>query len=316
VNAGVDIQLISSAANLYNAFKTGAIDLAVQGLAIEQIRQLQEDQASKGWKMLEQPGSGIDVLVPNLKSAPFDKLEVRQALAAAIDRPMLQSRVFEGQIDPLYSLVPTHMDAQVPVFQAAYGDRNFDKAKSLLQKAGFSEQNPAMLELWYRSNLTNDQLAAVTIKATIQKALGNLMQIKLNSVESTTAYNNLDKGAYPSFILDWTGDYFDPDTYLYPFLECTKGSVQTACEEGQSASWGSFYFSEKANQLIAASRRETNPEKRKQIIAQLQQLVAEDVPYIPLWQSKDYLFVQKGITGASLEVTQKVPLWKLQKNSG
>lgn len=315
-NAGVDIQLISSAANLYNAFRTGAIDLAVQGLAIEQIQQLQADQSSQGWQMLEQPGSGIDVLVPNLKSPPFDRVEVRQALAAAIDRPTLQSRVFAGQIDPLYSLIPTHMESQVPVFQTTYGDRNFDKAKELLQKAGFSTQNPAVLELWYRSNLTNDQLAAVTIKATIQKALGDLMQIKLNSVESTTAYNNLDKGAYPSFILDWTGDYFDPDTYLYPFLECTKGSAQTACEEGQSASWGSFYFSAKANELIAASRKEANPAKRNQIIAQLQQMVAEDVPYIPLWQSKDYLFVQKGITGASLEVTQKVPLWKLQKTAG
>jgi peptide/nickel transport system substrate-binding protein len=40
----------------------------------------------------------------------------------------------------------------------------------------------------------------------------------------------------------------------------------------------------------------------------------EDVAYIPLWQGKDYLFVQKGITGASLEVTQKVPLWKLKKS--
>jgi peptide/nickel transport system substrate-binding protein len=131
-------------------------------------------------------------------------------------------------------------------------------------------------------------------------------------VESTTAYKNLDKGAYPSFILDWTGDYFDPDTYLYPFLECTK-PAGNVCAEGQSSSWGSFYFSDRANQLIAASRKEADPAKRQQAIGQLQQIVAQDVPYIPLWQTKDYLFVQKGITGASLEVTQKVPLWRLQK---
>jgi peptide/nickel transport system substrate-binding protein len=311
-NQGVDIQLISSAANLYNAFKTGAIDLAVQGLAIEQIQKLQQDSATKGWKMLEQPGSGIDVLVPNLKSPPLDKLEVRQALATVIDRPMLQSRVFEGQIDPLYSLVPGQMPGHVPVFKEVYGDRNFEQAQALLRKAGFSEQNPAVVELWYRSNLTNDQLAALTIKATVQKAMGNLMQIKLDSVESTTAYKNLDKGAYPSFILDWTGDYFDPDTYLYPFLECTK-PAGNVCAEGQSSSWGSFYFSDRANQLIAASRKEADPAKRQQAIGQLQQIVAQDVPYIPLWQTKDYLFVQKGITGASLEVTQKVPLWRLQK---
>jgi peptide/nickel transport system substrate-binding protein len=313
VNAGIDMQLISSAANVYNAFRTGAIDLAIGGMAIEQVRKLQEDGPAQGWQLIEQPGSSINILVPNVKSAPLDQVEVRQALAAVIDRPLLQSRVFEGQIEPLYSLVPRQMTDQVPVFQAAYGDRNYDKAKTLLQKAGFSEQNPAIVELWYRSNLGNDQLAALTIKATVQKNLGKLLQIKLNSVESTTAYKNLDKGAYPSFILDWTGDYFDPDTYLYPFLECTKGSVEKGCDEGQSPSWGSFYFSDRANQLVAASRKEFDPAKRKQIIAQLQQIVAEDVPYIPLWQGKDYLFVQKGITGASLEVTQKVPLWRLKK---
>ncbi len=314
-NAGVDMQLISSAANVYNAFRTGAIDMAVGGMAIEQVRKLQDDQPTQGWQLIEQPGSSIDVLALNQRSAPLDRLEVRQALAAVVDRPLLRDRVFSGQIDPLYSLVPTHMADQVPVFQSAYGDRNFDKAKALLQKAGFSEQNPAVVELWYRSNLGNDQLAALTFKATVQKNLGKLLQIKLNSVESTTAYKNLDKGAYPAFILDWTGDYFDPDTYLYPFLECKKGSVEKGCDDGQSPSWGSFYFSDRANQLIAASRKEFDPAKRKQIIAQLQELVAQDVPYIPLWQGKDYLFVQKGIAGASLEVTQKVPLWRLRKKS-
>jgi peptide/nickel transport system substrate-binding protein len=312
VNSGIDVQLISSPANLYNGFRTGSIDLAVQGLAIEQIEKLKADSPNQGWQMIEQPGSSINFLVPNFKSPPLDRLEVRQALAAIIDRPLLRSRVFAEQIDPLYSLVPSNMTNQVPVFQTG-NDRDFPKAKALLEKAGFSAQNPAVVELWYRSNLENDQLAALTLKATVTKEMDNLLQIKLNSVESTTAYNNLDKGAYPAFILDWSGDYFDPDTYLYPFLECTKGAGQ-ACEEGQSVSWGSFYFSDRANKLIATSRKEQDPVKRKVTIEQLQQVLLEDVAYIPLWQGKDYLFVQKGITGASLEVTQKVPLWKLKRS--
>jgi peptide/nickel transport system substrate-binding protein len=312
VNSGIDVQLVSSPANLYNGFRTGSIDLAVQGLAIEQIEKLKADVPTEGWQMIEQPGSSINFMALNFKSPPLDRLEVRQALAAIIDRPLLRSRVFAEQIDPLYSLVPSNMANQVPVFQTG-NDRNFPKAKALLEKAGFSAQNPAIVELWYRSNLENDQLAALTLKATVTKEMGNLLQIKLNSVESTTAYNNLDKGAYPAFILDWSGDYFDPDTYLYPFLECTKGAGQV-CEEGQSVSWGSFYFSDRASKLVATSRKEQDPIKRKATIEQLQQVLLEDVAYIPLWQGKDYLFVQKGITGASLEVTQKVPLWKLNKS--
>jgi peptide/nickel transport system substrate-binding protein len=313
-NPGVDIQLLSSGANVYNAFRTGSIDLAIQGLAIEQIRNLREAIPTQGWQMIEQPGSSVTILVPDLKFAPLNQLEVRQALALIVDRPLWRSRVFADQVDPLYSLMPNHMTGQVPVFQAAYGDGQFDRAKALLQKAGFTAQKPAVVELWYRSNITNDQLAALTFKALVKKHLDNLT-IELNSVESTTANARLEKGVYPSFILDWSGDYFDPDAYLYPFLECTESDPDKLCKSGQSASWGSFYNSDQANRLIAASRKEQDSSKRQALLAQLQQIVATDVPYIPLWQGKDYLFIQKGITGASIEVTQKVPFWKLHKPS-
>jgi peptide/nickel transport system substrate-binding protein len=313
-NPGVDIQILSNGANLYNTFRTGAIDLAIQGLEIEQIRNLRQDAPERGWQVIEQPGSSINVLVLNMRSAPLDQLAVRQALAATINRPLLADRVFDGQVEPLYSLLPNHMKGAIPVFKAAYGDGNFTKAKELLKQAGFSEKNPAVIELWYRSNITNDQLAALTMEALIKKHLGDLLKIELNSVESTTAYNRLEQGVYPTFILDWSADYFDPDTYIYPFLECSEGNVKTLCASGQSAAWGSFYFSEKANQLIAESRKEQNPQKRQQILEQLQQIDATDVPFIPLWQGKDFLFAQKDITGASLEVTQKVPFWTLQKS--
>lgn len=312
-NAGVDIQFFSSSANLFNAFRTGAIDIATQSLAIEQVRTLQEQAQSQGWQVIEQSGSGITYLSLNLKSAPLDQKPVRQAIAAVLDRPLLQSRVFEQQVDPLYSLIPATLREQLPVFQSVYGDRNVEKAKTLLQQAGYSEQNPLKVELWYRSNLTNDQLAAITMKAAANKALGGMLQFQLNGVESTTAYKNLDKGAYPIFLLDWTPDYFDADSYIQPFLECSKGSASSGCEEGQSVLQGSFYYSDRANQLIAASRQERDPMKRQQLFSELQAIVAEDVPFIPLWQSKDYLFIQKGVQGASLEVTQKIPLWQLKK---
>jgi peptide/nickel transport system substrate-binding protein len=314
-NPGIDIQRFSNGPNVYNAFRTGAIDLAVDGLAIEQVANLREASSSKGWQMIEQPSGSVTIIVPNLKSPPLDQIEVRQALATIIDRPLLKSRVFADQVEPAYTLLPSQMAGQTPTFLAAYGDGRFEQAKALLEKAGFSPKNPAIIELWYRSNIVNDQLASITIKALIQKHLGGILQIQLNSVDSTTANSRLNKAAYQAIIMNWSGDYFDPDTYLYPFLECSEGDAKTLCKDGQTPEWGSFYFSEKANQLIAASRKERNPIKRQDLVTQLQQIVAMDVPYIPLWQGKDYLFIQKGITGASIEVTQKVPFWRLKKAS-
>ncbi|QZZ20553.1 peptide ABC transporter substrate-binding protein [Leptothermofonsia sichuanensis E412] len=313
-NRGVDIQIFSSPANLFNAFRTRAIDIAYQSLAIEQIASLEESAATAGWQIIERSGSGIDVLTLNLKSPPLDQLEVRQAIAALIDRPLLQERVFQRQIDPLYSLVPVSLDAHQPVFKDQYGDSNIAKAMELLQQAGYSRTHPLKLEFWYRSNVIKDQLAAITFKAIARKKMDGLVQLDLKSVESTTAYKYLDKGAYPIFLLDWTPDFFDPDNYIYPFMECSTGSVEKGCEEGQSVLWGSYYYSNRANQLIDQSRKEQNPAIREQLFVQLQNLLAQDVPFIPLWQNKDFLFAQPGVQGASLEVTQKVPLWTMQKS--
>lgn len=312
-NRGIDIQFFSSPANLFNAFRTGAVDLAYQSLAIDQIRNLQARAPETGWQILEKSGSGIDYLTLNLKSPPLDRLEVRQILAAMMDRPLLQERIFQGQIDPLYSLIPSGLAEQKPVFKEQYGDRNIAKARDLLARAGYSSRNPLRLEFWYRSNVTNDQLAAVTLKAVAQKYLPGLVQFDLKSVESTTAYRNLDKGVYPIFLLDWTPDFLDSDNYIQPFLECSKGSATAGCEEGSSFLQGSFYFSQRANQLIDRSRQEQNPQTRQQLFAELQDLVAQEVPFIPLWQNKDYLFAQKWLQGASLEVTQKVPFWRLRQ---
>ncbi len=312
-NKGIDIQFFSSPSNLYNAFRTGAVDLAYQGLATEQVSSLEQTASTSGWQIFEKSGSGINLLTLNLKSPPLDRLEVRQAIAAMVDRPLLQSRVFEGQIAPLYSLIPSTLDVQQPVFQKAYGDSNAAKATALLSQVGYSSSHPLKLEVWYRSNIVNDQLAAITLRAIARKKLGALMQIDLKSVDSTTAYKYLDKGTYPMFLLDWSPDFFDPDNYIEPFMRCSKGSAQTGCEEGSSQLWGSFYYSDRANHLIDQSRKEQNPDIRKQLFAELQTLLAQDVPFIPLWQAKDYLFAQKWVRGASLEVTQKVPFWTLRR---
>lgn len=233
-NQGIDIQFFSSPANLFNAFRTGAVDVAYQNLALDQIRNLQTNAADRGWQVIEKSGSGIDYLTLNLKSPPLDKLEVRQAIAALMDRPLLENRTFQGQIDALYSLIPSSMVVQQPVFQTAYGDRNVAKAAELLKQAGYAAGNPATIELWYRSNVVNDQLAALTLKASIQKKLGDLLKLELRSIESVTAYKNLDKGVYPMFLLDWTPDFFDPDNYIQPFMECTKDQRQRVVKRDQA----------------------------------------------------------------------------------
>lgn len=311
-NQGIDIQIISSPANLFNTFKTGGLDVAYQTLDPDQIRTLVDGAEQGGWQVIEAGTNTINYLVLNQKSKPLDDVKVRQAIAALVDRNLLVDRVFQGQAEPLYSLLPNTFPTYKPVFQEEYGDGNTEKAKTLLSEAGFSETNPLTLELWHSSSSTNRSLVASTLKASIEKQLPGIVNVAINTTESATIFDNLDKGTYPSVLLDWYPDYYDADTFISPFLSCDKGT-SAGCESGQTQSGGSFYYSDRANQLIQQELAEQDTSKRDTLFTELQDLAATDVPYIPLWQNKDYVFVKTGLSGVAIQPTQQFLLWQIQK---
>lgn len=305
-NKGINLQIVSSPANLYNSFRTSAIDVAYLSLEPGQIRSL-EDNAKKGnGQAISAQGSVVSYMVLNRNQKPLDKLEVRQAMAALIDRPLLNQRVLYGQAEPLYSMVPTTFDVYQGVFKDKYGDGNFDRAKQLLTAAGFSKANPVKLQVWYPSSSPSRALAAQTIKALADQKMDGMLQLEVTPVESATFFAQIPKGLYPVVMLDWYPDFLDADNYIQPFLDCPKGSDAKGCSDGGSQSQGSFYYSEKMNQLIAQQRKEQNAETRKKIFADIQAQVASDVPYVPLWQNKDYVFAQKGVGGVQLDPTQNL----------
>ena len=313
-NAGLDIQVFSSSANLFNAVQTGAIDVAYESLDPDQIGSL-ETQAQQGkLQVVKSSGNGIHYLTVNVLSAPLDQPSVRQALAAAIDRQFLSDRVFQNQVKPLYSLVPSPIVAHSPVFER-YADANaLTRAQDLLKTAGFSTAKPATIDLWYRSNLNSNSLAANTIKAMVDDRMAGLMIINLQGVESATAYDNLDKGAYPVFLLDWTPDFLDADNYLEPFLACKQGSPENGCEAGASQYQGSFYYNDRVQTLISQERQETDSSKRQADLIAIQTIVAEDVPFIPLWENQSFVFAQNSVTGIVLQPTQQINFSTLQKS--
>lgn len=312
-NQGIDIQIFTSPANLYNSFKTGGLDVAYQTLDPDQILSLEKEASSGGWQVIEAGTTVINYMTLNQKIPPFDNLKVRQAVAAMIDRNLLNERAFQGQAEPLYSLIPTSFDIYQPVFQEAYGDGNFDKARALLNEAGFSESNPFTLEIWYPSSSTTRSIVANTLKESIEKGLPGLVTVSVQNTESATLWENLEKGIYPAVLANWYPDYYDADTFIQPFLSCDQGSPDALCEKGASQSNGSFYYNSKANELIAQQQAEQDPAARDRLFQELQKIVGDDVPYIPLWQNKDYVFVQGGVEGVAIQPTQQFLLWQIQK---
>jgi peptide/nickel transport system substrate-binding protein len=306
VNQGINLQIVTSPANLFNTFRTGAVDVAYLSLDPDQIRSLEQSAKRGDWQAITAQGSVVSYIVLNRNQKPLDKPEVRQAVALLVDRPLILARVLYGQAKSLYSMVPSTFNVSESVFKDKYGDGSFDKAKQLLTSAGFSKANPAKLEVWYPTSSPTRALAAQVLKALAKLKMDGMLQFEISPVEGATFFNRIAQGFYPVALLDWYPDFLDADNYIQPFLDCPKGSEAKGCQEGGSQTQGSFYYSEAMNKLIAQERQEQNPEARKKIFADIQALVATDIPYVPLWQNKDYVFARKGVSGVQLDPTQNL----------
>ncbi|AOY84834.1 ABC transporter substrate-binding protein [Moorena producens JHB] len=314
-NQGLNVQILTNSANLFNSIKTGAVDIGYQSLDPDQILSLQKGAASGGWQVIESPSNNINYMVLNTQMAPLDKPEVRQAIAAIVNRKLINERVLRNQAAPAFSIIPTSFDVSKPTFKDAYGDGNISKAKELLAKAGFTKDNPLTLEIWYSSGSATRQQLASLLKEYAAQELGGIVEIQPQTVESANFFGNLGKGVYQSALVDWYPDFSDPDNFIQPLVSCTKGSEGKGCEAGASRSQGSFYYSDRMNQLIQQQRQESDPAARKQIFAEIQELLAKDVPLIPLWQPKEYAFAQSGLKNVQLDPIQQLPLWEIDKGN-
>ncbi len=312
-NQGVNVQIQTSPVNLFNAFSTGTVDVAYLSLQPDQIRSLQAGAKKGDWQTISAEGSVVSYMVLNRNQKPLDQPEVRAAIASMIDRPLINERVLLGQADPLYSMIPTTFNVSQPVFKDKYGDANFAQAKELLTKAGFSKENPAKVQIWYPSSSASRSLAAQTLKSLAAQEMEGMLQIEISNVESATFFKDISRGIYPAALVDWYPDFLDPDNYVQPFLSCEKGSNAQGCEDGGSKTQGSFYYSEAINKLIAQQRQEQNPAARQQIFTDIQTQVADDLPYIPLWQTKDYIFAQNGVDNVQLDPTQNLIYKSIKK---
>ncbi|MEM9907285.1 MAG: ABC transporter substrate-binding protein [Cyanobacteria bacterium P01_D01_bin.44] len=312
-NQGIDIQVFTSPANLYNSFRSGDLDVAYQTLDPDQIAALEREAGSNNWQVIEAGSTVVNYMSLNQKIAPFDDLNVRKAVASMVDRNLISDRAFQGQAEPLYSLIPKSFEVYEPVFETVYGDGDYEKAKEYLSEAGITESNPLTFEIWYPSASTTRSVVANTLKEAIETNLPGLVNVEVSTAEAATLWGNVEEGVYPSVLANWYPDYFDPDNFVQPFLSCEQGSAEKLCEQGATQGNGSFYYSDKANDLLSKQSAELDETARNGFFKDLQQVMIDDVPYIPLWQNKDYVFAQDGIGGVAIEPNQQFLLWQIEK---
>ncbi|AFK22598.1 ABC transporter substrate-binding protein [Pyrococcus sp. ST04] len=277
------IKFYRDASTMRLALQNGEIDIAWRTLRPSDIQSLKE---SGNFNVIEVPGGFIRYICLNTKVDPTKNVKVRQALAAAIDRKEIAEKVFMGTVEPLYSLVPNGMWSHIDAFKEKYGDANIELAKKLLSEAGYSESNPLKITLWYTPTHYGDTEADLAQILKEQWERTGMIKVDIKSAEWGTYVDYARKGQMQVYLLGWYPDYLDPDDYTTPFLKSTANS------------WaGTGYANPTVDELLTKAQRLTDQNERAKLYEEVQKILAEDVPYIPLVQGKLYLVTQKNVKG-------------------
>lgn len=263
------IKFYPDATSLAAAIKAGDVDVAYRQFTSADIKSL---QATPGLKVWPSPGAFIQYLVINQKIKPFDDVRVRQALAAAVNRTDLVNTVFLGTARPLYSQIPIGMFGHIDAFKK-YGDANYALTRQLLAQLGYNEQNKLKVDLWYETSGHYPQSAdqATVLKKDLEAS--GVITVNLHGTDWGTYGAQRRQGTMPVYILGWYPDFIDPYDYTYPFFQSS------------ASSWLHMgYNSTQMDNLLSQALSTSDPNRAAQLYSQVQQLQADDVPIIPLYQ--------------------------------
>ena len=308
-NRGVHLVTLSNSTALFGALKSGEVDVLLsQGLDSDQQRALAA-QAARG-QLVQGTGPALEIGYLTLLSdrPPLDQPQLRHALALSIDRRLISQRVSYGMRTPLRSLIPPPMAGSEP---PAWPDYNPQQARRLFERFGFCRGRRLTLPLTFRSNVPTDRLFALTWQAQLQRDLGACITLEINGVESTTAYRQLDKGAFPMILLDWAGDYPAADNYLTPLLSCSR-AAGSRCLEGSSVSFGSFWTAAGLQKQLQASES-LRGTARMRLLRTIQHRAAQGAAYLPVWQVAPRAWARQGMSTPRFDGSGRVLLQALSQ---
>src|SRR5262249_53072655 len=216
--------------------------------------------------LLSQPGLNIAYWAFNVTKPPFDKKEVRQAFAMAIDKAAIIKDVYQGAGQAAKNLIPPTIWSYNDTIQDYKYDP--DKAKEMLEKAGV--KTPLDIDLWYmpvqRPYNPNAKRIAEMMQADLQKIGVNA---KLVTYEWGEYRKRLQAGEHMTGQLGWTGDNGDPDNFFF-----LRGCAATRPGGQNLTKWCNKEFDDR----LVKARALSDPAERTKLYEEMQAIMKDDAP--------------------------------------
>ncbi|MFI1151935.1 MULTISPECIES: ABC transporter substrate-binding protein [Streptomyces] len=303
-NTGVTLKFFNGdQAGLKKVLEGGDVDFAFRGLAAKDIAALSSTKTGDNKvEVVQGTGAEVEHLVFNMNDPVAGKLPIRKAIAYLVDREAIVKEVYDGTTTSLYSIVPAGIASHNTAFFDRYGGSpQPKKAEAVLRAAGIKDKVKITLySTTTRNGPSTDQQFQLIAK---QLNESGLFEADVKSVEFTQYEKDVQDGKYGVYVKGWVPDYPDADSFTQPFFG--PDNVVHNNYDNKEIS-GTIIPSTAAK----SDRTAANPDYNR-----LQDIVADEIPLLPLWQSKQYAVTRQNVTGLqwSLDASTVFRFWEISK---
>jgi peptide/nickel transport system substrate-binding protein len=248
-------------------------DIAINALTADTVLTLKKDP---DLTVMQSPGTIYSYLAMNLRDPILSNVRVRQAIAYAINVEPIIHYIWRDQAQPAYSVLPPEHWAYDPNVQKYPHDPV--RARQILDQAGYKPQNGVRFHITMK---TSTEESTRLLAAVLQQQLRDVgIALDIRTFEFATFFADISKGAYQIHSLRWIGGNQDPDI----FEDIFDSSSFPPRRHNRT-----FYSNPRVDTLIREGRNTLDQERRRAIYYQIQEILAEDLPYINLWNFDNVL---------------------------
>lgn len=224
------------------------------------------------------PSFKYTYLAFNLEHPILKDAKVRQAIAHGIDRRAIIEYKFKGLARLSTGLLsPEHWAYEPDV--ATY-DYDVERAKKLLDEAGYPDPDgdgpQARFKLEFKVSANKFRKSLVQLMAHQLARIG--IDVTVRSYEWGTFYSDIQSRNFELTTMQWPS-VLDPGLYAWIFH---SKNIPSPENRSAGANRGG-YSNPRVDALLERGEHETDVEQRRAIYAEVQKILARELPYISLW---------------------------------
>jgi peptide/nickel transport system substrate-binding protein len=246
----------------------------------------------------------------------FSNLNFRRAVAYAIDRPAIVKLVYSGTAHEIFAQTSPGNKFWFNPKIMRY-DLNLSRARELLSQAGFRVQrgdgallspSGARVEFTLVTNADNRERAKIS--SLIQSDLQQLgIQVKLQAVEFNALVGKLTQTFdYEAVIMELGGGDDDPGSEMNVWLSSGRLHIWHMGEEKPATAWEA-----RIDALMNQQMTTTQRPARKSAYDEVQRIVSEELPIIPLVSRDVVVAAKKQVGNMQPAVMAPYALWNSEQ---